>query len=1287
MSTLFHTNNNTMLPKTKTKTQTTSKKYNKMTQYEHIWNLPDTYIGSIERDEIEDIWVWNSEEEKMEQRNITITKGLYKIFDEIIVNAEDQEKRSQLKKLKNPVTKISVAIDETTGVITVENNGDGIDIEIYDEYGIYAPELIFGNLLTSENYNEKQKIVGGKNGYGAKLTNIYSKSFKVETVDAKRQQKYTQTFTENMLKKTKPKITPYTDTPFTRITFLPDYEKFSMPDGIDKDTIALFKKRVYDICACTKPTTTVSLDKRVLKIKSFEQYVNLYIGTDKKAFNRVFESPNSRWDVCVCSNPTFGNLQHVSFVNGINTFLGGKHIQYVARNVASNITKLINAKLKKGESSIKQTHVINRLWLFVRCDIEDPAFDSQTKENLITPVAKFGSKCEFSKKFYKSLMSTDLIDKIRALSAFADSTTLSKTDGKKSSVLRGIPKLEDANLAGTSQSQKCILVLTEGDSAKASAVSAISAIPKGTDFIGVFPLKGKMLNIRKEPFNKVSTNTEIVNIKKIIGLQVFEKDNKKLKVYKDTSELRYGKIVILTDQDVDGSHIRGLFINFIHFYWPTLLSPEIGFVTTLATPIVKSTLISSIAKQKQQQKKKTKSTASTSAPALVQKSFYTLTEYEDWKKSLTPATLAKWEIKYYKGLGTSNKTEAKEFFVDFQNKLITYIRDQEEIKESLLPDYNGSIATAGKSSTSSLSTKKEKEPKKELKTTTGSSVAELSATETDSETESDTDDEEPTVNFSDDRIKLAFDKKQANRRKIWLSNYDRANILHQSEKKVSLQDFVDKELIHFSSEDNVRSIPSMIDGFKPSQRKVLFGTIKKNLKKEIKVAQLTNYISEHTCYHHGETSLSGTVVKMAQDFVCSNNINLLVPSGQFGTRLQGGKDAAADRYIFTELQEVTRLLYHPDDDPILTYLDEEGTSIEPLYYVPIIPTILINGSAGIGTGYSNNVPQYNPIEVVNNIKNRIFGQKLEWMTPWYNGFKGKIKWLHKEKKFTTLGTYEVMSPTMIKITELPVATWTENYYELLDKFLDEYKEKGAEKSAGLQSYKKYHTDTTVEIHLKIHKDNMTEYMENPDYFISKFNLASSKPVQFTNMCLFDKDEHIRKYPDVYTIINEFYKVRLHYYKLRKENKLKELKHDYDVAQARIRFIEGVVEKTIKVLNVDEDVIIKQLEDMEFPKFVKIQYSEDAELTGVPSYEYLLSMPIRTLTTAKIDALKKDRDAKWAQYEDLLTKTPKTIWLEDLDAFLDAYKYFHPDNTVKPKKFSDKVLDAVKVETPVSASSV
>lgn len=184
-----------------------------------------------------------------------------------------------------------------------------------------------------------------------------------------------------------------------------------------------------------------------------------------------------------------------------------------------------------------------------------------------------------------------------------------------------------------------------------------------------------------------------------------------------------------------------------------------------------------------------------------------------------------------------------------------------------------------------------------------------------------------------------FNKKKVAERKEWLENYRPGTHVDHKITKLPYEDFINKEFILYSLADCVRSIPSIMDGFKPGHRKILFACFKRNLKSEIKVAQLAGYVAEHSAYHHGEQSLQTTIVGMAQSFVGKNNINLLYPSGMFGTRLQGGKDAASARYIYTRLCKVTRAIFHPDDDPLLEYLDEDGQSIEPKYYAPVIPMV------------------------------------------------------------------------------------------------------------------------------------------------------------------------------------------------------------------------------------------------------------------------------------------------------------------------------------------------------------
>ena len=294
----------------KTKSKDIAQKYQKKTPLEHIIDLPDTYIGSVEKG---DVNLWVQKGEKMEKKTISIALGFYKIFDEILVNAIDHAVRSKEEKGMLKVSKIYVNINPKKNEISVLNNGIGIDVAIHPKEKVYVPEMIFGHLLTSTNYDkDEKKITGGKNGYGAKLTNIFSKKFIIETVDSKKKLKFIQTFKNNMSSKGTPKISKCKDKPYTKITFIPDLERFNMTE-LDEDIISLLRKRVYDTAATTE-NVSVYLNNKLINCKTFDKYADLYIG-DKKTNPRVYEWINERWEVVACVSPD-DKFEHVSFVNG-----------------------------------------------------------------------------------------------------------------------------------------------------------------------------------------------------------------------------------------------------------------------------------------------------------------------------------------------------------------------------------------------------------------------------------------------------------------------------------------------------------------------------------------------------------------------------------------------------------------------------------------------------------------------------------------------------------------------------------------------------------------------------------------------------------------------------------------------------------------------------------------------------------------------------------------------------------------------------------------------------------
>lgn len=1103
--------------------------YTKLKHEEHVLQIPDTYIGSTDNN-TENIWLLNSDNTKMNKSSATYIPGLYKLFDEVVVNALDQQIRLKHKyqsdKSINRVTSIEINVNKKTGVISVMNNGEGIPIKIHDKENIYIPELIFGNLLTSSNYNKNElKHVGGRNGYGAKLANIFSTLFIIETVDYQTHKKFKMSFYDNMTRKDKPIITSTKEKPFTKITYHPDYKRFKI-DGITEDMLKIMEKRAYDIAAYTDTSVNVSFNGKTIKYNTFDKYIDLYIG-NKQEIPRAYEKVNDRWEIAASLNPNL-SFEQISFVNGIYTINAGKHVDYIVNQITKKLAETIK---KKRKIDIKQTYIKENIIIFIKCTIDNPSFNSQTKDCLTTNISKFGSKCEISQKFIDTLTKCGIIERAIELNSIKENKDLKKSDGKKMNRIRGIPKLDDANWAGGNKSNQCTLILTEGDSAKSMAIAGLSIV--GRDKYGVFPLKGKILNVRDvKNMKKLLENDEINNIKKILGLKTG-------KEYKDTSELRYGHIKILCDQDEDGSHIKGLLFNLFQTLWPSLFSQP-RFMLSMLTPVIKA------------------------RKGNLVKQFYSTKDYDIWCSNNDGKG---WTIKYYKGLGTSTPKEAKEYFKDL--KVVEYTTTSDEDR---------------------------------------------------------------------DAINLAFNKEKtsSDKRKEWLMQYNAKNTLDYTKKKVSIKDYVYEDLIHFSNSDNIRSIPNMCDGLKPSQRKILYCCFKRNLNKEIKVAQLAGYVSEHGAYHHGEVSLHGTIVNMAQNFVGSNNINIFEPVGQFGTRIHGGKDAAQPRYIHTKLCDITNKIYNKLDEPLYNYNMDDGIKVEPEYYVPIIPMLLVNGSQGIGTGWSTEIPCHNPHDIIKNIRAYLDGRELEPMYPWYKNFKGKITKI-KDNVYQTRGIYEVddYNDTVI-IKELPIGIWTQKFQEDLENITIDKLNKSSKQY--IKYYNSYCTDTDIHYNIVFPKAEIYDYLQyEGSSGITKLEriLKLTNTISTTNMVYYDANNKIKKATNINDILIEYCDVRLDLYEKRRLYLIKIIEEDINTLEIKIRFIMDFIEGKIVIIKKKKNEIIEHLESLSYPK------------SPHDDYDYLLKMPIYNLTQDKIDEFNEKLNNKKDELSRLNLTNRKEMWLREL----------------------------------------
>ena len=1061
----------------------------KLTHIEHILKRPDSYVGPVELG-TEPYWILDGS--TFTKKNLKYSPALLKIFDEILVNAID---RNSLH--PKQVSSISVAIDKESGSVTIENNGPlgGISVKMHEKEGLWNPELVFGHLLTSTNYDDSQKrIVGGRNGYGAKLANIYSTDFSIVIKDHETKQTYTQSWSKNMTVCDPPKIKKHSGaTSSVAITFTPEWKRFGM-SKMDDTIYSIFQKRVWDANICTTQNCKVKFNGEVLPKQNFEAYTKMHEGVSE-----VSSFTGDRWSVCI--GPSTDGMEQVSFVNGICTTKGGTHVDHVAAFIANGIIDEMAKKIK-----LKPQQVKNAFNIFVKATIENPNFSSQVKSECTSKSQDFGSKFDPPKGFIKNVLKTGIADELMALSKFKEMKELAKSDGARKSKITGIPKLDDANHAGTKHSGKCTLIVTEGDSAKTLAVAGLSVV--GRDQYGVFPLRGKCKNVRDVSVAQLTSNQEFNDLKKILGLQ-------QGKVYKDVSELRYGRLMIMTDADNDGSHIKGLILNMIHYFWPSLL--DLNFVVSMVTPIIKAT----------------KGTNT--------KSFYTDSAFRSWYGD----GKAGWKIKYYKGLGTSTSAEAREYFKKIQDLTVKFDVDT----------------------------------------------------------------------MTDDSIVLAFDKKKADARKTWLldntaKDADQLEVPYGSVKQLTISDFVHKDLVNFSLADLKRSIAHVADGLKPSQRKVMYSCFKKNLKEEMKVAQLAAYVAEKSAYHHGEVSLADTIVKLANDYVGSNNINLLEPCGQFGTRLMGGKDASQTRYIFTKLTKDARKIYDPRDDAILNYLDDDGHPIEPDFYMPTLPMVLVNGTEGIGTGFSCYVPPFNPEDIKANIKRILTGEDIVPMRPWFRGFKGVV---HKEEDTWMMEGVWNWSRNNIVVTELPPGRWTQDYKEYLDTLVDK-------KLIGGYT----NNSTTEDVHFEI--------MEYAGKDLLK-DLKLRKTFRVSNMHLFHPTKGIHKYTSPEEILEDFVELRLEHYKKRKAHLIDVLEKRAVMCDHKSKFVSMVIEGELVVFKRKK----AELEEEMSPIFPKID----------GNWDYLLNTKTVEYTEERVRALMDEAKQAKEDLEKMMKTSHVTMWKTDI----------------------------------------
>jgi len=1151
--------------------------YVRLSQREAVLHRAEVYVGSTAAQDVTRHLFTSSA--RFERKSFAMSPVFLKLFDEIITNALDASVRDC------DVRKISVTFAAETGEITVCNDGNGIAVLPFEdkdekdekEEKKTIPEVIFSSLHAGSNFRDTGKrVIGGKNGLGATLVNIWSRRFAVEIHDPTNSKTFDQVYENNMESVGEPKVqTKRGKKGLVRISFVPDYARLGLGEPAsatsEQHSILsdLLRTRTLEVAAMARKGVSVEYNGSVMP-NTLAKYVALLSGAEGEAVvEETFGGPTFGLSVAVTLRGEQG-ADCVGFVNGVSCN-SGTHVRSVVDRVVKIVQEAVAKKHSKEKVKVRSNTIRDRLTFVVSATIGDPAFSSQTKEQLTTPYKSFGFSVDFSPRFIAKLCKAELLDAVHS-DDFESCVSSSLKKAKPKGC--GFVEKYDPALMCHKEPEKCTLILCEGDSAKALVVSGIGS--QGRDYFGVFPLKGVPLNARTMSRAKVFQNAEVQNLLKILNVQpgaggaageaaggaAGESDAANLK------NLRYGCVAIFSDADHDGTHIAGLVINFFSVFFPELMKRE-GFLKRILSPIIRVKHVRSAAEE----------------------AFLTMGDFRRWQES---NAITNYSVRYLKGLGSSTSQEAKAMF-------------RPEVYREMLLDFLYVDAT------------------------TNSSLKKF---------------------FCDGQESIAA-------RKEMIMSYDPNSAMDVKERRVTIDDFLNQDLIHFSSYSVQRAIPCLLDGCAPARRKILYYFLQCSKAASAaskggagggyeKVAQAAANCAAKTNYHHGEVSLMEGVIGLAQDFVGAGNAPYLERQGQFGSRLLGGKDHAAARYIFTKASPLAHALFPAEDEALLEYREDEGKRVEPLYYVPVLPVVLLNGATGIGTGFSTHVPCYAFEQVCEMTRAFVHGREIRsCVVPGYLGFAGKVTAKDSAAGGTgsgywTEGSFERVDSHTLRITELPIGRWTETALSDYKGMADgSSKKKGGGGLVPIAIVNRS-TDMLVSIELSFPVD----VGAIADDEVSRA-LKLKSTLSTANMYLFDSEYALKKYESIVEIVEAHGRVRRELYAKRKAQQLEVFATKCAVLEQRCSFVSLLVSGELTLKGTSKEELIRSMVE-------KGLGAIPATFRGVPGHEHLLSMSIAAFASENISKMREELAGLHAQLKLLEAKSPEDLWEDDIGKVEKAY---------------------------------
>jgi DNA topoisomerase-2 len=944
--------------------------FKQKSQLEHCKISPGMYIGSVKPDTIP---MYVLEEDKFSMREIKFTTGLLKIFDEVLVNATDHY-TNYPKLVKN----IDVTFNVDTGEILVRNNGPGIPVDMVETLNdgtMYRPQAIFTQFLSGDNFDDEdeikqERIVGGQNGLGSKISAAYSDLFQIETYDENTGILYKQGFIDRLNVIDTPIIKKVKDSGYTQVKFLPNYKAFGYKKytkSIGEDILKLIEARVYHTAVFVGAGCQVSFQGKPIVFGNskpvIQCYAEMYLQNTYGSYHTTLVHPTKKHlNIDVVIGISDGHFRNSSIINGISVYNGGTHIKWITGEITKNIMPKVEALVtgvKSGDKKIHPNIILNNLFIFVKCSVSNPLFDSQTKSTLTTPQSTF-EVFKFKAKDWAPIWTL--------VQPHVMETLIGKLKDKpKTRVTRGkilLKKGDDAKFAGNkTHAKRCTLFIAEGDSAMGLIDDGINHDKTDLDrnYCGTYSIQGVPVNARKEVTSipdikndtvirlrteKLQKNVRFENLVKLLGLDYEKKYEMGTTAGdKEMESLRYGRVVVATDADVDGKgQIFGLLINFFDLFWPDLIKR--GYVSRFNTPIIRAF------------PRNTKDYVM---------EFYSINQFENWiqEKFGGDQELAgkRYNINYYKGLAGNDTFEIVPTFSNFEKKLTIYNHDT--AAQDNLDVYFGKS----------------------------------------------TDDRKDVL-----AVPVSRDDIEA---------CDRSNV-------VDISAFLKTDVKEFQRDNIIRKLPHVMDGMVPSRRKTLFGArLNKTMETtKVKVVNFTGNVMEKTGYTHGDASLSQTIIKMAQSYCGAKNMPFLIGLGRFGTRKKGGKDAGSPRYISIKInRDLSNAVFPREDDPLLPYTFDDGERTEPEYYCPIVPMAVLESMHIPATGWTIHLWARDFQSVMRNVRNMVSGEtkKCKKLGIWMRGNHSSLRIASDGKEYMVGKYIYDKKKNTVTITELPISVFNVKY--------------------------------------------------------------------------------------------------------------------------------------------------------------------------------------------------------------------------------------------------------------------